>query len=302
MSLPEPWLHLIVDDLSGPGRLDAWVSSRVDGLSRRRAAEMISSGEITVAGSRTVGGRALAPGESVEVWSRPAPERWPARPDPDTDLAVVAETELFIVINKPPGIPTTPRTRDEAGTLAGAIAARFPECAPLGRSNGDSGLLQRLDRQTSGLVVAARTHEAFEALWDAQKADLMIKTYLAVTDAGPPRIPPVVDEPLSPRGPKGRKMVTGRGGKRSITRFEVVRDDGSRMLVRATMTKGARHQIRAHLAHAGHPIVGDSLYGAPEAGETRRHLLHCAGLTFPHPDGNTGQVSFDTAIPYDLYL
>jgi 23S rRNA pseudouridine1911/1915/1917 synthase len=300
MDMPVPWLEITAKDDREEIRLDAWVHSKVEGFSRRRLAAMIDRGDITVDGRCSKKNRVVRAGERIEIWTAPTPDMWSALPCPEIDLDIVALDDLFVVVNKPPGIHTVPNSPSEPGTLAGAIAARFPECAPLGRTPGNSGLLQRLDLRTSGLLVAARTPDSFESLWRAQREEEMVKTYVAVVGAGTTPLPSVINEPLSPAGDKGKLMVTGRGGTAAITRLEIRAARGRFLLVEATITKGARHQIRAHLAHSGHPIVGDELYGGQSIEGADRHLLHCAGLTFPHPDGTTGEIKHKENFSYEF--
>lgn len=297
MNLPLPWREIPVEEEQRSMRLDTWVAAAIPGLSRRRAAGMIEQGEISINGARCPKSRIPEPGDTVEIWVDPLVDGWCALEDPDLDIKIVFMDDSLVVVEKPSGIPSVPRTPNERGTLAGAIAARFPECANLGRTSGDSGLLQRLDRGTSGLAVAGRTSHAFDALWRTQRENKMVKGYLAVVKKGPTALPELIQEPLAPSGPGGTRMITGRGGVPAVTHLELLLEKEGFLLVSAIITKGARHQIRAHLAHAGFPIVGDELYGGQPAPNAARHLLHCAKLSFPHPDGVSGVVSFESALP-----
>jgi 23S rRNA pseudouridine1911/1915/1917 synthase len=282
-----------------PTRLDAWIAAAVEGLTRRAAQQMIEREWITINGRPARKGQRLTAGDTIELWRGRVEPTWTAAPAPDIELRLVHEDQHLIAVDKPSGIPTVPLSPDEAGTLAGAVVARFPECAPLGRSPGDAGLVQRLDRETSGLVLAARTQPAFEALLDLQGRDAIEKTYLALVHGRPADLPTAVEVPLGPAGRGGRSVRADPGGTPASTALALREQRGEWLLVEATIHRGLRHQIRAHLAHVGLPIAGDTRYGGSPAPGIARLFLHAEQLRLTHPV--TGEpLELRSPLPRDL--
>lgn len=282
-----------------PTRLDSWIAAAVEGLTRRRAQQLIEREWITVNGRPARKGQRLTEGDTIELRRGRVEPVWTAAPSPEIELRLAHEDQHLIAVDKPSGIATIPLSPDEVGTLAGAVVARFPECAPLGRSSGDAGLIQRLDRETSGLVLAARTQPAFEALLELQDRDGIEKTYLALVRGRSGDLPATVDMPLGPADRGGKSVRADAGGAPASTAFALREERGDWMLVEATIHRGFRHQIRAHLAHAGLPIVGDALYGGPAAPGVARLFLHAERLRLPHPV--TGELlELRSPLPRDL--
>jgi 23S rRNA pseudouridine1911/1915/1917 synthase len=281
-----------------PARLDAFVAEAVNGLSRRRTQQLIEDGRITVNCRPARKGRTLRDGDTVEIWDAVEPG-WTAASSPEIDLCLIHEDAHLIVVDKPSGIPTIPLAADEGGTLAGGIVARFPECARLGRSPGDAGLIQRLDRETSGLVLAARSRVAFEALIDLQERGAIEKTYLALTRGRAADLPASVDVPLGPAGRRRAKVRRDPAGRPAHTALAAADERDGWLLVEVAIHRGARHQIRAHLAHAGFPIAGDALYDGPAVQGLERLFLHATRLRLPHPI--TGEpLELHSPLPPDL--
>jgi 23S rRNA pseudouridine1911/1915/1917 synthase len=198
-------------------------------------------------------------------------------PDPAIVLNVLVENADFIAIAKPAGIPSQPLRAGELGTAANGIVARFPECATLGDDSRDGGLVHRLDIGTSGVLVAARTEAAYRALREAFGKGLVEKEYLAITDARP--VSRECDVPLAQRG--NHVAVDNTNGLAAHTIFEVDKATDAHALVRCSAQTGRMHQVRAHLAHCGAPISGDTLYkGKPLAG-FEGFFLHASKIRFP---------------------
>jgi len=299
MSSSGPWLVLSPDPEDLPARLDSWLAGRIEGLSRRKAAEMIAGGLVTLNGAVARKGATLAVGDEIAVLAAPRPRRWSAAPAPGVRLEVALEDPAFVAVVKPAGVASVPLRPDEPDTLAGAVAARFPECAPLGRSPGDSGLLQRLDGDTSGLLLAARNRRAFDRLLALQSAGRFEKVYLALVRGRPSDLPRSVEAPLAPAGGGGRLVRPDAKGVPASTRLEPLRQVGEWLLLEATIAEGFRHQIRAHLASVGMPIAGDGPYRGPALPGLERLFLHSARLSFPHPEGGR-RVSVSAALPPEL--
>jgi len=281
---PSPFRELIVDESGHAARLDVYLARVLPAVTRRRARALVDAGEVTVNGKRARKGDALRAGDAVAIWSEPIPESWSPLPAPEIELVVLREEESFLAIEKPSGIPSVPLDPDEPGTLAGAVAARFPECAALGRSPGDGGLLQRLDRGTSGLVLVARTEEAFQALSAAQRRNEIEKVYAALVARRDGPWPERIEAPLEAAGKGGAGVRVGFGGTAATTWIRSTEDLGAFCLVEAVIHRGGRHQIRAHLAHLGSPIAGDDRYGGPAVPGLARLFLHACEVSAPHPE------------------
>ncbi|MCP4678131.1 MAG: RluA family pseudouridine synthase [Deltaproteobacteria bacterium] len=279
-----PWRIIVADKNRDSRRLDLFLSSRIVGLSRRQAQAMITGRAVTVDGRPGRKGMVLEPGSEVVVWSEPRRKDWSPKPDHDTVLQVVLEDEHLVAVDKPSGIPTVPLSPDEAGTLAGALVARYLECRDIGRNPGDGGLLQRLDRETSGVVLAARSASVYNTLLEAQRQGETEKTYIALIRKTSGELPRRIDSPLQASGPRGSRIKIDKAGVPATTFVRGIRSVGEYQLLEARIHRGQRHQIRVHLARIGCPIVGDILYGLEKrpAG-LERLFLHASEVKTVHP-------------------
>ncbi|MDJ0765737.1 MAG: RluA family pseudouridine synthase [Myxococcota bacterium] len=279
-----PWRVLKTENVENGHRLDVWISRQISELSRRQAQALIISGDVTVNGKVPPKGTPLNPGDEVAIWIPPTPPNWAPAPNPDLALDVIYVDPHMLAIDKQSGIPSTPLSPGETNALACGIVSRFPECAHLGKTPGDGGLIQRLDLETSGLVLAARTQAAYTGLVNAQRSGAIEKRYLAlIADTGRP-IPRIIDTKLAPAGPHRRLVRPNKSGVPAVTEIRPCQSCGPWMLVEAIIYKGQRHQIRAHLASQGFPIVGDTQYGnaSPQPGLDRL-FLHAAEIRLNHP-------------------
>jgi 23S rRNA pseudouridine1911/1915/1917 synthase len=279
-------------------RLDHAVAAAVPGLSGAAARRLVEAGAVRVDGRIGKKGDRLAAGQTVEIddarGALESPQGRAVSPDPTASLRVLLVDPAFVAVDKPAGVPSHPRAGGETGTAANAIVARFPECAAASSDPREGGLCHRLDTGTSGVLLAARSPAAWTALRAALSAGGCEKTYLAeVTGA-----PPASGESSAAIGRSGRRGAQVRvdGGRNPLpaqTRWEVVERRAQTALLRVRLAKGRTHQVRAHLAAAGLPIVGDELYGG-SAGEFH---LHAASIRFIHPD--TNETIFIEAPPPD---
>lgn len=202
-----------------------------------------------------------------------------AKPDPTLPLTVRFEDETLLIVDKPAGVPSHPLSPGELGTLANALLARYPEMLHVGYDARQAGLVNRLDTDTSGLVLVAKTRLSFERLRAMVESGSVHKRYLALTTN--PVTPQELTYPLVPRGPRVGLARAGEKSRAATTR--VVRCEPfarGHYLVEAEAPRAYRHQVRAHLALAGAPLLGDVLYGGAPA---KHHHLHAARIAFRHP-------------------
>ncbi len=260
------------------GRIDKALARHFPDAGRRQLAELFEAGVVRLRGKRAKKGDRVVAGDVIELEREPVSgEALRPVPDPDVALDILLERDDIVVVAKPAGIPSQPLRAGEKGTIANALAARYPECAVIGDDPRDGGLVHRLDIGTSGALVAARTLAAYRALRDAFGQGLVDKEYVAITDARP--VSRDSDAPLAQRGDHVR--VDHTDGLPAYTSFTVERATADHALVRCAAQTGRMHQVRAHLAHVGSPIAGDTLYGGKPLGELPGFFLHAAKISFP---------------------
>ncbi len=298
--MPPFHLALTAEKQDSPTRLDVWLSANVSDLSRRRAQRLILSGSVTLNGWSAKKSNLVNEGDLVELHTDPAPRNWTALPAPQLDFETVyVDTDLLAVV-KPAGVPTVPLAPNEPRTLAGAIASRFPECATIGRRPGDSGLIHRLDAETSGLLVAARNAATFERLLEMQRNDQIEKRYAALVKPTGAKLPPIIDLPLGSTDRGGSRVRHDPSGTLATTLVRPVEEHGEFLLLEATIHRGLRHQIRVHLAHAGFPIVGDQLYGDATVKGSGRMFLHATSIVMRHPSDPNLDLHPESPLPTEL--
>lgn len=278
-------------------RLDQFVAGRT-GLSRHAARRLIEEGQVRVEGRVwRKPGMMLLPGQRVELSAPPQdPRKTPPVAQPELPLEVLYEDGDFVIVNKPAGWPTHPLRPGERGTLASALVARYPECVAANPEAREGGLGQRLDLYTSGAIVAARNAAAFSALREHLQNGRVEKEYLALVVGIPEAEELEVTLPILPAPglDKRRRLITATTPEQvyhpdaldAQTRFVVLKRGAEYTLLRAEAQTGRRHQVRAHLAYLGLPLVGDTLYGAPPCealGEG--YFLHASRIAFPALSG-----------------
>lgn len=269
----------------------------VPGLSRRAARKAIATGAVRVNGRRARKGQRVAAGDVVEL-DIPAG----LAPQADLPVAVIFEDPYLVAVDKPGGMPGHALHPGERATVANFLLARYPECAAAGEPLA-AGLAHRIDTATSGLLLAARSASVHGALRAAFAACEVEKRYLAIV-AGRVRRPGEVSEPLA-HARNHRRMVPAREGLgRAFPAHTLYRprgEFGSCTLLEVTLRTGVTHQVRAHLALIGHPLLGDHLYGGPPATPLPpgRHALHAARLSLRHPVSGE-PLDIQSPLPADL--
>ena len=263
-------------------RLDAFLASSLDGLTRSQATRLIESGEVAVNGRAVSKSYKLAGGEDIAV-TLPEPEPVEAVPQ-DIPLDVVYEDADVIVVNKPSGMVVHPAPGHPDGTLVNAL---LYHCAGTLSGVGGAlrpGIVHRIDRDTSGLIIAAKNDAAHQYL-SAQLADhTLARTYECIMVGNLREDSGAVDAPIARDSRDRKRMAVVPGGRRAVTHWEVIARYPGYTHVRCRLETGRTHQIRVHMAYLGHPILGDTVYGAKKAvpGLTGQ-CLHAVGLQFIHP-------------------
>ncbi len=283
--MPEQSLRLSVNEARQ--RLDKFLLAHLPGYSRAQVQALIRSGHVLVDGEARKIGYKFKGGEAVSVSIPPRAET-SVEPE-DIALDIVYEDARLAVIDKPAGMVVHPGPGNASGTLVNALLARYPELADMmddPETQDRLGIIHRLDRGTSGLLVAARNKPALLALMAQFQARTVEKIYLALLEKRPDSNMGLIDAPIA-RDPRQRKrMAVRRGGKPAQTEFEVLDDDfqGDRALARLNLLTGRSHQIRVHMAFIGCPVVGDAVYGRrKQRVRMKRQFLHAHELAFEHP-------------------
>ncbi len=257
-------------------RLDVFLAAQAG--SRAAAQRLIEGGLVTVDGALVAKRRVLSGGELVSVRE---PEAAPAAvPVPDAQFAVAWEDEHLIVVEKPAGVVVHPGRGNRAGTLAQALAGSVSG----GQDPERAGIVHRLDRDTSGLLVLARSEAVHAALKELLAARRLVREYLALVVGRPPARRGTIEAPLGrDRRVRTRVSTDTDEPRDAITHFEVERALPDDTLLRVRLDTGRTHQIRAHMLAIGYPVAGDREYGEPGRHGLRRQFLHAARLAFPHP-------------------
>ena len=267
-------------------RVDAWLAARVEGLTRSAAARLLEEGRVTWNGKVLAKNHKLTGAETLEL-SLPEPEPADAAPQ-DIPLDIVYEDGDVIVVNKPKGLVVHPAPGHPDGTLVNAL---LYHCGGSLSGIGGQlrpGIVHRIDRDTSGLIIAAKNDAAHQCLAAQLQDHTLARVYRCIVvgnlreDAG------TVDAPIGRHPTDRKKMAVVAGGRNAVTHWEVVRRYKGYTHIRCKLETGRTHQIRVHMAYLGHPILGDTVYGRkkPELGQSSQ-CLHAGALCFRHPrDGH----------------
>jgi 23S rRNA pseudouridine1911/1915/1917 synthase len=295
---------LTVPITTGGMRLDVFLAHYVPHCSRRAAQRVIAAGEVRINGRRVRKAQTVAAGDTVEV---PDEIYAPPRLQPNADLTVTIlhEDAALVAVDKPAGMPSHALHADETETAANFLLARYPELAAVGSADREPGIVHRLDTDTSGVLLAARTAAAYRTVRQQFSAHQVRKEYVAVVH-GDVAAGGEVRMPIAHARHNRRKMRVCKaagptpGARPAMTRYHPLERFGAYTLLAVEIPTGVTHQIRVHLASLGHPIVGDRLYGGGRCdGDPPRHLLHASRLTIVHPE--TGRLlTIQCAPPADF--
>jgi 23S rRNA pseudouridine1911/1915/1917 synthase len=276
--------------------LDQALARLLPDYSRSRLAHWVRARQVTLDGAGTLPRQKVWGGECVQVVPTAAPGEAPPQAE-DIPLDIVYEDDTLLVVNKPPGLVVHPGSGNWRGTLLNALLAHAPALAQLPRA----GIVHRLDKDTSGLLVVAKTLAAHTQLVRQLQARSVSRHYLAVVHGGVSRSGTIA-APVGRHPTHRTRMAVVARGKPAVTHYEVLEPLGSTTLLRCRLESGRTHQIRVHLHSIGHPLVGDPAYGSKRGGAApafHRQALHAEYLELTHPA--TGErVSWRAALPADM--
>jgi 23S rRNA pseudouridine1911/1915/1917 synthase len=275
--------QLAVPEALAGERLDRAVAL-LTGWTRREVQDLVEAGAILLDGERVPKSRRLEAGSVVDVLSEP---EHPGAPEADPSIEVVVrhEDDDIVVVAKPAGLVVHPGAGHPDGTLVNGLLARYPELVGVGEP-ARPGIVHRLDRDTSGLLVVARTPAAYEGLVEMLAAHAVERRYEALVWGVPDAPRGVIDAPIGRSVRRPTRMSVREGGRVARTAYEVVRTfpEPEVALLECRLETGRTHQIRVHLQAIGHPVVGDAAYGGRRGAiELDRPFLHAGGLAFEHP-------------------
>jgi 23S rRNA pseudouridine1911/1915/1917 synthase len=289
-------------------RLDLFLSRKLEQFSRSALQRWIESGYVTVQGERCKPNYQVKAGEEIQI--APPPQEPLELVPEDIPLEIVYEDRVLVVVDKPAGMVVHPGAGNRQGTLANALLHHFQVISQAGTIR--PGIVHRLDKSTSGLMVVAKNDQAHEFLADQFKAREVEKRYLALVHGRLKEREGTVDVALG-RDPRARTRMSTRGqrSRSAVTRYEVIRYYPNLTYVQVFPLTGRTHQIRVHFQHLGHPVVGDETYGRRGAAHLKdpgqaqavrnlgRTFLHAAFLAFLHPDTKE-RVFFESPLPEEL--
>jgi 23S rRNA pseudouridine1911/1915/1917 synthase len=290
-------IHRFETDASDDGRrLDVAVAARVPSLSRSRIARLADEGRVRVDGGPRKPAFRLRPGQTIEV-AVPPPVPSSVLPEP-IPLDIVLQDDELLVVNKPAGLTVHPAPGHPSGTLVNALLSAVSDLAGIGGTLRP-GIVHRLDKDTSGLLVVAKTDAAHRSLAAQFKAHTAQRTYLAVVRGRMRRDAGTIAAPLGRHPARRKRFAVLARGREAVTHYTVLERFRDATLVACRLETGRTHQIRVHLAHAGHALIGDPVYGRARAPEIARQALHAARLEFTHP--RTGRrVTCTAPLPEDM--
>jgi 23S rRNA pseudouridine1911/1915/1917 synthase len=275
--------QLAVPEALAGERLDRAVAL-LTGWTRREVQDLVEAGAVLVDGERVAKSRKLEAGSVVDVLAEPEVTELPS-PDPTVEVVVRREDDDVLVVAKPAGLVVHPGAGHPDGTLVNGLLARYPELAGVG-DPARPGIVHRLDRDTSGLLLVARSPHAYDRLVEMLAAHEVERRYDALVWGVPAAPRGVIDAPIGRSVRRPTRMAVREGGRGARTAYEVVHayDEPEVARLVCRLETGRTHQIRVHLQAIGHPVVGDAAYGGQRGAITLdRPFLHAGGLALAHP-------------------
>ncbi|MEA3249828.1 MAG: RluA family pseudouridine synthase [Patescibacteria group bacterium] len=295
-----------IDEASAGKRLDVFLAETLAGISRSAIQKSIKDGEVTLNGERAKPHTALREEDIVSVSEEAATPPGPMKltPRPDIKLNIVHEDDDIIVLNKPSGLLVHPAVRAEDDTLANALLAHYPDITGVGEGPERPGIVHRLDRDASGLLVVAKNKKAYAALKrQFQKHDIK-KEYAVLVHGRPPEDEGTIDMAIG-RSTRERRMAARaeplKGDREAVTHYRADEFFMDASLLTVRTETGRTHQIRAHFKALGCPVAGDKLYGSKKSRSlpVQRLFLHAKMLGFKHPTTRK-RMEFKTPLPTEL--
>jgi 23S rRNA pseudouridine1911/1915/1917 synthase len=300
-------LTFVIGADQGGIRLDAFLASQIENWSRARLQRLIENEDVLVNGKVAKPSYKLREADEIEV-ELVAPPTDVFTPE-NIPLDIVYEDDTVVVVNKQPGLVVHPAPGTPSGTLANALAFHFQKLPDV--TGVRPGIVHRLDRDTSGLLVVAKTEAALENLSDQFRDRSVYKSYVALVHGRVVSNTGKIDQPLARDRSNRTRMAVVRGGRNALTLYRVRRSFDRFTLLDVELKTGRTHQIRVHLAWIKHPVVGDETYGGGRDNTIqdprlraairglKRHFLHAEKLGFKHP--KTGEfVKFESPLPPEL--
>lgn len=302
-------LQRVIDSELDGTRLDRALAALFPEMSRSALARAIDEGAVSIDGATAIKrSEAVRAGQTVELRTTPAA---PARVEAeDLPLAILYEDADIVVVNKPAGIVVHPAAGHSSGTMVNALLHHVDDLSGIG-GEIRPGILHRLDKDTSGVMVVAKNDLAHRALTKAWGTEAVEKEYLALVYGSPKRSSGKIEAAIGRHPSDRKKMAVVERGRPAVTLYRVEQQLSHVSLLRCRLKTGRTHQIRVHLKHLGHPIVGDPVYSGPQwrgipdkklqkaLAALNRQALHAARLSFPHP--RTGEtVTFEAQLPADM--
>jgi len=301
-------VEIALDSSHAGWRLDRALAAALPSLSRERLKVLTKAGALTREGKALRDPATKVKGDELLTLALPDPE--PAHNEPqEIPLPIVYEDQHLLVVDKPAGLVVHPAAGNRDGTLVNALLHHCGGSLSGIGGVARPGIVHRIDKDTSGLLVVAKHDKAHEGLAKQFAAHSIDRRYLAIVSGVPRQAEGIVDAPLA-RSPQNRKkiaIVAAGKGKRAITHWKRLDILNDAALVECRLETGRTHQVRVHMASIGHPLVGDPVYGRGKSGhrkllnqlDFKRQALHAAHLGFVHPV-TKGRLSFDSALPSDM--
>lgn len=273
-------MKIIIDELNSDTRLDVFLADYLKDYSRSKIQSEIKEGLVQVNDRQAKPSYSLKDGDIIDFTPSNPIQILPE----DIPLDIVWEDENMLVVNKPSGMLTHPTTIETTGTLVNALLYKYGE--NLSDINGEfrRGILHRLDRNTSGLLMIAKNNKAHEYLVNAMKSGKITKKYLAIVKGIISEDEFTINKPIKRNPKQPHKMMVGEGGKESISKIKVLKRFEDATLIEVHLITGRTHQIRVHLSSIGHPVYNDTLYGFGKMKiKTEEQVLESYKLMFPRP-------------------